>query len=265
MALQRTRAFEKALFASLGQVVDLVHKWLDATPLTEQSFPPELLARFKSPKGTYVAYVFPKGSIWDLEFLDLFVGELRQIDAGVTGFPVTHRVHARLAVDSLVQSVLYAFVLICALLLIDFRGRIGWVFLSLVPLVLGLLWAQGGLYLLKRSYNYANIAAVPLLMGLGVVYGVHMVHRWLENTRVTAFAAADTTGQAVGLSALTTIVGLLSIVFARHTGVATFGIVLLLGISMCLVTSVYVLPALIDLFNPRLAGPEETPKDEKPS
>lgn len=264
-ALTRTRAFEQDFFGKATKAVDLLHKWLNCTALTESDLAPELLARFKSPKGTYVAYVFPRESIWDLEFLDVFVKELREIDPAVTGFPVTHRVFTRLAKDGLFQSVVYAFALILALLYWDFR-RVGPVLLALVPLVIGMLWTQGALYLIRAQYNFANIAALPLLLGLGVVYGVHMVHRWLETPTVTAFAAADTTGQAVGLSALTTVAGLFSIVFARHVGVATFGTILLIGITMCLVTSVYVLPALIDLFNPQLPDrPAPAPKQDPPT
>ena len=93
----------------------------------------------------------------------------------------------------------------------------------------------------------ANIAGLPLLLGLGVVYGVHIVHRWLENPRITAFAASHTTGRGVSFAAFTTISGLFSIVFARHNGVSSFGIILLFGITLCLITALFVLPTIIDL------------------
>jgi predicted RND superfamily exporter protein len=96
-------------------------------------------------------------------------------------------------------------------------------------------------------YNYANIAAFPVLLGYGVAYGVNMVQRWLEDTSQTAFVAAATVGKGVVLSAATTLAGLGSIVLARHRGVATFGFLLLASIASCLVTATLVLPVAIDL------------------
>jgi predicted RND superfamily exporter protein len=80
-----------------------------------------------------------------------------------------------------------------------------------------------------------------------VVYGVHIVNRWLEDPRLSAFAATRTTGHGVAYAALTTVAGLLSIVFARHKGVADFGTILLVGIVACMLAALFVLPAVIDL------------------
>ncbi|GAB4290156.1 MAG: hypothetical protein Kow0090_03180 [Myxococcota bacterium] len=244
--LRRTKEFERNIFYYAEQIVSLLHNWLDATPITEGFFSPELLARFKSPKGRYVAYVFPKGSIWDVDFLDNFVEQVEGVAPDVTGFPVTHRVYSRLVVKGFTQAMLLAFFIILLILALDFK-RSNAVILSLIPLVTGLLWMQTVMHLMGESHNYANIAGFPLLLGLGVVYGVHIVHRWLENPKVTAFAAAATTGRGVSFAALTTIAGLLSIVFARHRGVSTFGFTLLLGISLCLLSALYILPSIIDL------------------
>ena len=117
----------------------------------------------------------------------------------------------------------------------------------MVPLGLGLLWMQGCLYIANVSYNLANIAGLPLLLGLGVVYGVHVIHRWRENPELSAFAVTQTTGRGIAFAAFTTISGLCSIVFARHGGVSTFGLLILFGISLCLITALFILPAIIDL------------------
>ncbi|MCP4136309.1 MAG: MMPL family transporter [bacterium] len=246
IALMRTRAFERALFMNIAQMADMVSVWMDATPLSEGSFSKEIMSRFKSPGGKYVAYVFPRGSIWEVEFLDKFVAGLKNIRKDVTGFPITHSVYIREAVNGVIFPILYSLLVVIVLLAIDFRKAEA-VVLALVPLAIGMLGLQGMLYLVGVSYNVANIAGLPLLLGLGVVYGVHIVHRWLENREVTAFVAAKTTGRGVSFAAFTTITGLFSIVFAHHGGASSFGIILLLGIILCLVSSLYILPAIIDL------------------
>jgi len=244
--LAATRKFEEDLFAGLLYLSDLVQEWLKAPPVSEDFFSPYLLNRFKSPQGNYAAYVFPTGSIWDVEFLDQFVGELKKIAPNATGFPVTHQLTSHLIVSSFIQALVYAFGIILILLLLDFR-RIMPVLLALIPLGAGMLWVQGIMYLLGRNYDFASMPALPLLLGLGIVYGVHIVRRWLENPEITAFAATITSGRGVAFAALTTMASLVSLIFSHHQGVASFGIIILIGIASSLVAALYVLPAVIDL------------------
>jgi predicted RND superfamily exporter protein len=103
------------------------------------------------------------------------------------------------------------------------------------------------MYLLGRNYDFASMPALPLLLGLGIVYGVHIVRRWLENPEITAFAATITSGRGVAFAALTTMASLVSLIFSHHQGVASFGIIILIGIASSLVAALYVLPAVIDL------------------
>ncbi|MBN2573234.1 MAG: MMPL family transporter [Deltaproteobacteria bacterium] len=245
-AMGSTRRFEEALFALGQQGLLLARTWLAARPLAESDLGPELLARFKSKGGRYVAYVTPRGSIWDVDSLDRFVGQLKRVTSRVTGFPITHQVYSRMVVRGFVQAMLYAFVAVVVLLLLDFR-RVRPVLLALLPLGLGFLLLQLVVHLAGVDYNYANIAAFPVLLGYGVAYGVNMVQRWMEDPGQTAFVAAATVGKGVLLSAATTLAGLGSIVLARHRGVSTFGFLLLVSIGLCLLAATLVLPVVIDL------------------
>jgi hopanoid biosynthesis associated RND transporter like protein HpnN len=258
-AMTRTRNFEKELYKDINRMTEVVQDWLKVRSFSEADLSPELSAHFKSARGTYVIYVSPSGDIWDLKFLDRFVEDLRSLSKTVTGFPVTHRVYVRLAARAIIEAVVFSFLVVIFLLAFDFR-KANAVILSLVPLVVGITWLQAGLYVTGISYNVANIAGLPLLLGLGVVYGVHIVHRWLENPRITAFAASHTTGRGVSFAALTTISGLFSIVFARHSGVSSFGVILLLGIALCLITALFLLPTIIDLIYLRPKHGEDNDK-----
>jgi predicted RND superfamily exporter protein len=250
VARVRTRAFEQALFDGAKAGLALLHTWLAARPVGEGDLAPELLARFKSTAGHYVAYVTPRGSVWDVDFLDRFVGKLKQITPRVTGFPVTHQVYSRMVVRGFRQAMLYAFIAVVILLALDFR-RVHAVLLALLPLGLGFLLLQLLVWMAGVRYNYANIAAFPVLMGYGVSFGVNMVQRWMEAPGKTAFVAAATTGKGVVLSASTALAGLGSIVLARHRGVATFGFLLLGSITLCLLLATLVLPVVIDLIYQR--------------
>jgi hypothetical protein len=238
------------LFDGARAGLALLRTWLAARPVGESDLAPELLARFKSPAGHYVAYVTPRGSIWDVAFLDRFVGKLKQITPRVTGFPVTHQVYSRMVVRGFRQAMVYAFFAVVVLLALDFR-RVHAVLLALLPLGLGFLLLQLLVWVAGVRYNYANIAAFPVLMGYGVSFGVNMVQRWMEDPSKTAFVAAATIGKGVVLSASTALAGLGSIAFARHRGVSTFGFLLLGSITLCLLLATLVLPVVIDLIYQR--------------
>ena len=245
-ALARTKKFERELFTNIEKATQIIRESFDPTVITEDTFPKELLDRFKSPKGTYMAMVSPTGSIWDVDFLDTFVNDLKKITPNVTGFPVTHRVYIKQAASSIFEAMMYSFVVILILLVIDFR-RINTVLLSLLPLIIGMLWIQLVLWIRHIEYNVANIAGLPLLLGLGIVYGLRIVHRWREDTTITAFTATKTTGRGLAFAALAILAGLVSIVPARHRGVSAFGWVLLIGIISCMFTALFILPAVIDV------------------
>jgi predicted RND superfamily exporter protein len=246
VALARTRKFEKELFANLEKGTQIIRESFNPAVITEATLPKELIGRFKSDQGTYVAMVSPKGSIWDVDFLDKFVKDLKNITPNVTGFPVTHRVYVRQAASAIFQAMMLSFVVILILLFIDFRGFRG-VLLSLLPLFMGMMLLQLMLFIFGIDYNVANIAGLPLLLGLGIVYGLRIVHRWRENTSITAFAATQTTGRGLAFAAMAIIAGLISIVPARHNGVSSFGVILLIGIITCMFTALFILPAVIDL------------------
>jgi predicted RND superfamily exporter protein len=246
VALARTKKFEKELFSNLEKGSKIIRESFDPTAITEDTFPKELLNRFKSSQGTYMAMVSPTGSIWDVDFLDKFVNDLKKITPNVTGFPVTHRVYIKQAASSIFEAMIYSFMVILILLVIDFR-RINTVLLSLLPLIIGILWIQLAMWILRIDYNVANIAGLPLLLGLGIVYGLRIVHRWREDTTITAFAATKTTGRGLAFAAFAILAGLVSIVPARHRGVSAFGWILLIGIISCMFTALFILPAVIDV------------------
>ena len=245
-AVARTNDFDKTLFSRIKMFNMLIQAWLNPEPMSEKNLSETFVNRFKSSKGTYVAYVFPNGQIWDVDFLDKFVSQVKNITPEVTGFPVTHRVYSRQAASAIFESIIYSFIMVVLLLWIEFRS-FRTVAIAFIPLALGIVWMQSVIYIIGMPYNLANIAGLPLLFGLGVVYGVRIVHRWLENPGETAFIATRTTGKGVFFAASATLIALFSIIFARHYGMSSFGVVLFIGLAFCLVAALFVLPVIIDL------------------
>ena len=93
-------------------------------------------------------------------------------------------------------------------------------------------------------FNPANIMTLPLVVGIGVTNGIHILNRFSEEQRASILAKS--TGKAVLVSALTTIAGFGSLIPAKHQGIASLGIVMSLGVAACMIAALTFLPALLE-------------------
>ncbi len=203
-------------------------------------------------EGRYAVYAYPSSAISDRASRARFVADLQAVSPTATGFPITHWESIQAIERGFEQASLYAILAVLLLLLFDFR-HLGRVLLSLIPLAMGGVWAWGGMALLGLQYNPASIIAFPLIIGIGVDAGVHIIHRHLQEGGRNIPKVLRTTGRAIFMSTATTMVGFGSLALAHHRGMASLGLVLLMGVSACLVTAVFVLPGLLELLRWRQA------------
>ena len=92
------------------------------------------------------------------------------------------------------------------------------------------------------------LVRLPLIIGIGVVNGVHIVHRYREETDKSVNVLSKSTGKGVILSSLTTMIGFGSLMVADHQGVYSLGLVLTLGVGCCLLASITLLPSILELY-----------------
>jgi predicted RND superfamily exporter protein len=187
-------------------------------------------------------HVFPRGSIADPEDMEKFNAFVTSVDPEVTGLPITFLEFGLMLREGLENSAFYAIGIIMFLLWIDFRSMPR-VLLAMFPLLLGALWMVGCMNIFDIGYNFSNVMAIPLILGIGIDSGVHMVHRHAQGTQPAELAA--TTGKAIIISSLTTMVGFGSMIFGAYGGMQSLGITLLLGVGSCLVATVIVLPTTL--------------------
>lgn len=249
-SVEATRAFERELQDGMDRAERHIGKWRNLDPVTEDSLPSGFVNRFRSPKGNYAAFVYPSGSVWEMEFLDTFLEELQAVAPDATGFPVISQSNVGLLTKGIFQSLLLTVVVVIVLLSIDLR-RWNLVLYALFPLLVGMALLHAWLFVTGQQFNLASINGLPLLLGLGVVYGVHIVHRWKEAPDESAFRAVKTSGRAICLAGITTMAGLASLTLCIHQGVASFGWLLLQGIVCMLVAALFALPLAIDWFSVR--------------
>ena len=245
-ATPRVRAFERALFEVIRDAVAQIERWTEVGPVVATGLPPDILNKFQGRDGRFVSYVFPTGSIYDVDFLDEFLGEVYEVTPDATGFPTTHQVFSRMIFDGFLQAMTYAVLVVFFMLLFDFRS-LGYTLAAFLPLGLGAAWMLGLMVLFGISHNYANIIALPLVIGLAVDYGVFITHRLRAEQNLRPFVTIQKAGRAVILAALTTLAGIGAICLGDHQGAASLGKVLILGIFSCLVAAIVVLPVIASL------------------
>ncbi len=173
--------------------------------------------------------------------------------AEVTGVNVVgERLRNGIRVDAVTASII-GFVLVALLLFLDYRWVVS-TLLSLLPLCIGAVWMLGVMVLIGLDMNFFNVFVVTMIIGIGVDYGVHMVHRWrevgfgpeaLQGERLVA--ALGETGKAIVLAAVSTSVGFGSLALSHYPGLRSMGIVAILGAVATALVSITLLPALVAL------------------
>ena len=247
----RLAAYQTALFAQLRDGFEFLKKNLAATAVTAETLPTAVRARFVSKDGrAFAVYAYPSRPIWDRSFLQQFVADLNSVSPTATGFPSTFSANIDLVTGGFVRAGLLALAIILLALAADFRSA-RYALLALGPLLVGGAWMCGLMHTLGIHMNLANLVAFPLVIGLGVDNGVHMLHRFREEGFSDVAHVVKTTGRAILLAGLTTILGFGTMVLATHRGAASFGGIIIIGIGSCMLTATVCLPALLTLLERR--------------
>lgn len=239
-------AFETLVFRHFSPQIDRLKLTLDAGPVALKDLPTEILHRYLAPNGRARVQVYPTENLEDPEALKRFVDAVRTIAPDATDSPVEIIEAGRAVVNSVVTAALisvFAVTLMIFLVLRSARDTL----LVLVPLLLAALYTVAATVVLSMPFNFANVIVLPLLMGLGVANGIHLVSRAREeNSGAAAFST--TTPRAVIFSSLTTIASFGSLAISNHRGTASMGELLVLSIGLTLVCTLVVLPALMQLW-----------------
>jgi len=246
IAEKRLNDFSENLFSDYRDKVADLRASVDISPVSVAEIPESLRKRYVSQNGVYLITVYPSVDIWDIAQREKFMGQLRQIDSGVTGNAIHMFESTRLMRDGYFQGGVYAMVAIFTYILVSF-GNIRATLIVLLPVVTGSMWTVGIMGLAGISFNLANLVILPLIIGIGVVNGVHLVHRYREEKDKNVNILSKSTGQGVILSSLTTMIGFGSLMVADYQGIYSLGLVLTLGVGCCLLASITLLPAMLKL------------------
>ncbi|MEK9627926.1 MAG: MMPL family transporter [Nitrospinota bacterium] len=246
IAEARLELFSQQLFADYRELMQELKQNADPQFVEISGLPKSLRERYISEQGKYLITVYPSVDIWNLEKRQLYLKDLQSVDPNVTGSAVHMFNSTRLMTEGYINGGLYAMTAIIIYVFVVFRN-LRTVLFILLPVFVGSIWTLGIMDIFDLKLNMANLVILPLILGIGVVNGIHITHRYREEEDKTKVVLGKSTGQAVVLSSLTTIIGFGSMMVADHYGVFSLGLVLSLGVLCCLVASITFLPALLKL------------------
>ena len=214
---------------------------LKAQPVTLETLPPELKRDWITPGGQARVDVAPKGDPNDNEVLRRFAKAVLAVEPRATGTPVSIQESGRTIVAAFIQAGCFALFSIAVLLWIALR-RLGDVLLTLVPLVLAGVVTMEICVLIGLPLNFANIIALPLLLGVGVAFKIYYVMAWRAGQ--TDLLQSSLT-RAVFFSAMTTATAFGSLWLSNHPGTSSMGKLMALSLICTLAAAVLFQPALM--------------------
>jgi len=245
---QRLGKYQRALFDDIRQTFEMIKNQDTSSRLKPEDLPAPLRNRFIGRTSKYKVEVFPKGDIWSHTNQEKFIAELRQAMAPnsdkVTGTPVQLYEYTTLLKNSYQQAALYALAAIAFMVFLHFRS-LTCVILSLLPVAIGSVWTAGLMGLFGVEFNPANIMTLPLVIGIGVTNGIHILNRVAEEQNPGILAKS--TGKAVLVSGLTALTGFGSLTLAKHQGIQSLGFVMAVGIAACMIAGLTFLPAVLHI------------------
>jgi uncharacterized protein len=244
-------AYEQRMAAGLTTALATLKPQLSPGTVTEQNLPAILRERFIGTSGLYLVQIYPKGDIWEDAPLQRFVSALRTVDRDVTGPPIQTYNLATVMRQGYERAALLALIAVFIFVFADFRNLRD-TLLATVPLIFGGAWLLEAMPLLGWEFNLANLFAVPIIIGMGVDNGVNMLYRWREERDKSSLILSTAIGKSVTICSLTTIVAFAALITASHRGISSLGWVLSVGVTLILLATLIVLPALFELLGSRI-------------
>jgi len=231
-------------------------------PVTFDDVPENELRPFLKRDGTVGSFVFiyPSVPLRDGRNAIRFAEDVGTIELP-TG-KVLHAASPNLIIADLLRMVIregelavaLSFLIVFLIVWFDVRSlREALIVMS--PLVLGMLWMGGLMWVLGMKLNLFNMVVLPSIIGIGVDTGVHIRHRYREEGPGSLHFVLRRTGPAVAMATITTIVGYTGLIMASHPGLQSIGELAVVGLSATLVSALLVLPALLEVVDRRRGIP----------
>ena len=233
---------EKNILGLLPFTIERLRTSLSATPFGLDDLPPEIKSHWISASGLHRILITPEKDQNRPENLKEFVTQVQAVDSTVSGLPIINQAGGDAIVKAFITAFSGAFIAIVVLLLLMYKS-VRKTLLVVMPLLLAALLTGATNILLDNPFNFANIIALPLLLGMGIDSSILIMHRHHSSSGEDENLLQSSTTRGIIFSSITTLCSFSSLAFTAHQGMASMGLVLAIGLTFTVMCSLIVLPA----------------------
>jgi predicted RND superfamily exporter protein len=233
--------FQRALFGNIVETFHALRSQDTDSLLQPRDLPAVIRHRFIGVTGKYLLMVYPKRDLRERVNQEEFIQQVQTVYPSVCGAPVQLYYYTEQLKRSYEVAAGYSLIAIIILILFHFRSLVCVIF-ALIPVVVGSVWLLGIMGFFNIPFNPANIMILPLVIGIGVTNGIQILNRYAEDQSPGILVRS--TGKAVLVSGLTSIVGFGSLMVGKHQGIQSLGYVMSCGLAACMLSALTFLPVL---------------------
>jgi uncharacterized protein len=237
---------DAAFIPSLKIVLSRLRAALSPRMVTLENVPPELRQDWIAADGRARVQVFPKGDFNDDATRNRFAAAVSAAVPEATGAAISTRESGRTIVRAFIEAGVLSFLAMAILLTIAFRRLLD-VVLALITLIFIGLLTFATCVVIGLPLNFANIIVLPLLFGVGVAFTIYFIMSWRLGGHDFLQSSL---ARAVLFSALATATGFGTLWLSSHPGTASMGELLMISLGWTLLTTFFVLPALLESVRP---------------
>lgn len=247
------KEYETIVVDPLLKELDWLELAIEVDRVDFQDLPQGSRERLVTPDDRVLISIIPAEDLVSVQALERFATEVTGVIEEATGRPLVELGIGEIVIDALTRALALAVIAIAIILLITLRNPVDAI-LVFIPLMLAAVMTLATSVVAGLPLNMANVVVIPLIFGLGVDNGIHVVKRYRESPNI-AHLAGSSTPRAVFLSTLTTLSTFGALSFSSHQGIFSIGILLSCALSFLLILTLFALPALLAVFSPKTPQP----------
>jgi predicted RND superfamily exporter protein len=223
--------------------------WLNVTSMSWRDLPQNLHHQWVSDNQEFLVKLTPAGDLFEESYQTRLLSDLHETHPNVTAQAVIWTKMTNRITTDVIQVSLLAALMIFFIVYIGLR-RLNPLYacLSLIPVTFGILGLLGTYQIFGADINFITIMMIPLIIGIGIDDGIHIIHRYLEEGKGCIPRVIQRTGKAIFLTTATTVLAFSSFLFSVHPTMQFLGRIPIIGLSMCLIGALLFLPALLRTF-----------------
>ena len=225
----------------------------ESDPVEEKEIPPEVAEVFKGKTGVpgelFFINALPELELDDGRNAMRFTEDVGKLETSRGTFhPSSDAVVYGIVLKTMLQDakkvLAISFFSVAFFVFLDFKN---WKKTAIVMLsiVVGVFWLLGVMLLFGIKFNFYNMIVIPTAMGMSIDNSIHIYHRYEELGRGSLTKVLSSTGVAAMLSSLTNASGFFGLLFCTHRGLYSIGLLAVIGVATCLLSTLVFLPATL--------------------